>query len=65
VDAQGLKRLFSVDEFHQMGEARVFGEHDRQPAAGEYGRHRRVGSGESLDMPGAGAQRLPVDDVLP
>ncbi|MBI4265893.1 MAG: Uma2 family endonuclease [Acidobacteria bacterium] len=29
MDAQVLKRLFSVDEFHQMAEAGAFGEDDR------------------------------------
>jgi Uma2 family endonuclease len=29
MEAQVLKRLFSVNEFHQMAEAGVFGEHDR------------------------------------
>ncbi|MBI4888575.1 MAG: hypothetical protein HY824_15875 [Acidobacteria bacterium] len=29
MEAQVLKRLFSVDEFHQMAEAGVFGEGDR------------------------------------
>ena len=29
MEAQVLKRLFSVDEFHQMAEAGVFGEDDR------------------------------------
>jgi hypothetical protein len=45
MNARVLKRLFSVDEFHQMGEAGVFGEHDRlELLDGEVVRMAPIGS---------------------
>ena len=45
MEAQVLKRLFSVDEFHQMAEAGVFGEDDRlELLDGEIVRMTPIGS---------------------
>ena len=45
-EAQILKRLFTVDEFHQIAEAGVFGEHDRLELL----------DGEIVQMPPIGSQ---------
>ena len=45
MDAQVLKRRFSVDEFHQMAEAGIFGDGDRvELLAGEVVEMTPIGS---------------------